>query len=159
MIMRQRYYDSDVPVASEVTNVPIWEVAQKEEHTYSVTYAADQKITENGSSKTVQSAYEVFVYVDDAGNLVITKNPTITSIPVKSGYTPKAVENNGAVDSVTTEEIGSFLTTFFTLYPTATEKELSYYVNSGMLARSMYSRNWSIRSTTETEIRCVPSLR
>jgi hypothetical protein len=123
----------DVPVSSQVTNVQIWEVVQKEEHTCSVTYTVDQKITEKGSSKTVQSAYEVLVYVDDAGNLVLTKNPTITSIPKKSGYKPKVVESDGTVDSVATEEISSFLTTFFTLYPTATEKELSYYVNDGIL--------------------------
>lgn len=124
---------ADVPVSSQVTNVQIWEVAQKEEHACSVTYTVDQKITENGSSKTVQSAYEVLVYVDDAGNLVLTKNPTITSIPKKSGYKPKVVESDGTVDSVATGEISSFLTTFFTLYPTATEKELSYYVNDGIL--------------------------
>jgi hypothetical protein len=124
---------ADVPVSSQVTNVQIWEVAQKDEHICSVTYTVDQKITENGSSKTVQSAYEVLVYVDDAGNLVLTKNPTITSIPKKSGYKPKVVENDGTVDSVATEEISSFLTTFFTLYPSATEKELSYYVNDGIL--------------------------
>ena len=124
---------ADVPVSSQVTNVQIWEVAQKEEHTYSVTYTVDQKITEKGSGKTVQSAYEVLVYVDGSGNLVLTKNPTITSIPKKSGYKPKAVESDGTVDSVATGEISSFLTTFFTLYPTATEKELSYYVNDGIL--------------------------
>lgn len=73
------------------------------------------------------------VYVDDAGNLVLTKNPTITRIPQKSGYTPKAVESDGTMDSVATGEINSFLTTFFTLYPTATEKELSYYVNDDVL--------------------------
>jgi hypothetical protein len=73
---------ADVPVSSEVTNVQIWEVAQKDEHTYSVTYTVDQRITENGSGKTVQSAYEVAVHVDDAENLVITKNPTITRIPL-----------------------------------------------------------------------------
>ena len=95
--------------------------------------ASIEQRTENGNSKTVQSVYEVLVYVDDAGNLVLTKNPTITSIPKKSGYKPKAVESDGTVDSVATGEISSFLTTFFTLYPTATEKELSYYVNDGIL--------------------------
>ena len=124
---------ADVPVSSEVANVQIWEVVQKDERTYSVTYTVDQRITENGSSKTVQSAYEVAVYVDDAGHLVLTKNPAITRIPQKSGYTPKAVESDGTVDSVATGEINSFLTTFFTLYPTATEKELSYYVNDDVL--------------------------
>lgn len=65
------------------------------------------------SSKTVRSVYQVTVYVDSSGNLTIVQNPTITSVPVKSGYTPKAVQSDGTVDSITTEEINEFLTTFF----------------------------------------------
>jgi hypothetical protein len=61
------------------------------------------------------------------------KNPTITSIPVKSNYKQKSKESDGTVDSITTNEINEFLTTFFKLYPTATVKELSYYVNDGIL--------------------------
>ena len=61
------------------------------------------------------------------------KNPTITNIPKKSSYKPKAIESEGTVDSITTNEINEFLTTFFKLYPTATASELSYYVNDGIL--------------------------
>ncbi|AMU85378.1 hypothetical protein Y979_24955 (plasmid) [Escherichia coli str. Sanji] len=46
---------------------------------------------------------------------------------------PKAIESEGTVDSITTNEINEFLTTFFKLYPTATASELSYYVNDGIL--------------------------
>ena len=98
-----------------------------------MTYTVEQRITEGESSKTVRSAYQVTVYVDGSGNLTIIQNPTITSVPVKSGYTPKAVQSDGTVDSITTEEINEFLTTFFKLYPTATAKELTYYVNDGVL--------------------------
>lgn len=59
-------------------------------------------------------------------------NP-ITNIPKKSSYKPKAIESEGTVDSITTNEINEFLTTFFKLYPTATASELSYYVNDGIL--------------------------
>ena len=38
-----------------------------------------------------------------------------------------------ATYSVTANEINDFLTTFFKLYPTATQKELSYYVTDGIL--------------------------
>ena len=38
------------------------------------------------------------------------------------------------MDAVTTEEVTEFLETFFKLYPTATEKELSYYVSGNVLA-------------------------
>lgn len=63
----------------------------------------------------------------------IDGDPTITNIPKKSSYKPKAIESEGTVDSITTNEINEFLTTFFKLYPTATASELSYYVNDGIL--------------------------
>lgn len=77
--------------------------------------------------------YELVLYVDSSGNMVITKNPTICSVPEKSGYEPKAKESDGTVDAATTNEINEFLSTFFKLYLTATAKELSYYVNDGVL--------------------------
>ncbi len=95
--------------------------------------SVDQLITEGENTKTVHSAYIVSVYVDSTGNMVLIKNPTITSIPKKSDYKPKAIESEGTVDSITTNEINEFLTTFFKLYPTATASELSYYVNDGIL--------------------------
>lgn len=123
----------DIPVSSAVNEVQIWSVTQDGENQFKVTYTVDQIITEGENKKTVRSAYEVVVYVDSSGNMVITKNPTICSVPEKSGYEPKAKESDGTVDAVTTNEINEFLTTFFKLYPTATEKELSYYVNDGVL--------------------------
>lgn len=123
----------DIPVSSAVNGVQIWEVKADGENQFDVTYTIDQLITEGESAKTVRSAYEVTVYVDGSSNMVLLKNPTITSVPVKSGYTPKAAESDGTVDAVTTDEINEFLTTFFKLYPTATAKELTYYVNEGVL--------------------------
>ncbi len=123
----------DIPVSSAVNEVQIWSVSQDEENQFKVTYTVDQLITEGENKKTVRSAYEVVVYVDGSGNMVITKNPTICSVSEKSGYKPKAKESDGTVDAATTNEINEFLTTFFKLYPTATAKELSYYVNDGVL--------------------------
>uniref|UniRef100_UPI0022E71244 conjugal transfer protein n=1 Tax=Blautia massiliensis (ex Durand et al. 2017) TaxID=1737424 RepID=UPI0022E71244 len=123
----------DIPVSSALTDFQIWEITEEKEQHYQVTYTVEQHITEGESVKTVRSAYQVTVYVDGSGNLTIIQNPTITSVPVKSGYTPKAVQSDGTVDSITTEEINEFLTTFFKLYPTATAKELTYYVNEGVL--------------------------
>jgi hypothetical protein len=51
----------------------------------------------------------------------------------KASYEPKTKESDGTLDAATTNEINEFLTTFFKLYPTATAKELSYYVNDGVL--------------------------
>lgn len=123
----------DIPVSSSLQNFQIWSVRNTGNHTFDVTYSVEQLITEGESKKNVQSSYFVSVYVDSAGNMVIIKNPTITSIPAKSSYQPKMIESDGTVDSVTTNEINDFLTTFFKLYPTATQKELSYYVTDGIL--------------------------
>jgi len=75
----------------------------------------------------------VVVHVDGDGNMVITQNPIISSIPTKSGYEPKVKESDGTVDAATTEEVTEFLETFFKLYPTVTEKELAYYVSENVL--------------------------
>lgn len=123
----------DIPVSSSLQNFQIWSVKNTGNHTFDVTYSVEQLITEGESKKNVQSAYFVSVYVDSDENMVIIKNPTITSIPSKSSYQPKIIENDGTVDSVTANEINDFLTTFFKLYPTATQKELSYYVTDGIL--------------------------
>ena len=95
----------DIPVSSALTDFQIWEITEEKEQHYQVTYTVEQRITEGESSKTVRSAYQVTVYVDGSGNLTIIQNPTITSVPVKSDYTPKAVQSDGTVDSITTEEI------------------------------------------------------
>ncbi len=122
----------DIPVSSALTDFQIWEITEEKEQHYQVTYTVEQRITEGESSKTVRSAYQVTVYVD-----VLEPDdypePNHYQRSVKSGYTPKAVQSDGTVDSITTEEINEFLTTFFKLYPTATAKELTYYVNEGVL--------------------------
>jgi len=100
---------------------------------FTVAYSADQTITEGETSIGYISAYMVVVHVDGSGNIVITQNPTISSTPTKSSYEPKAKESDGTVDTATTEEVTEFLETFFKLYPTATEKELAYYVSSNVL--------------------------
>lgn len=123
----------DIPVSSSLRDIQIWTVEPAGDNAFDVTYSVDQLITEGENKKTVQSAYEVTVYVDEADNMVLIKNPTITSIPSKSNYKPKALESDGTVDSIMTSEINEFLTTFFKLYPTSTTSELSYYVNDGIL--------------------------
>ena len=46
----------------------------------------------------------------------------------KSDYEPKTPEADASVDADTVNDATAFLETFFKLYPTATEKELAYYV-------------------------------
>ncbi len=57
--------------------------------------------------------------------MVLIKNPTITSIPKKSDYKPKAIESEGTVDSITNNEINEFFNDVFAFYPTKTASELS----------------------------------
>ncbi|MDO0919940.1 MULTISPECIES: conjugal transfer protein [unclassified Enterococcus] len=124
---------SDIPTSAMVQRVQIWSVTQSEDNEYDVLFSVDQQITENKKKATITSTYSVQVRMDKYGNLVITKNPTMDSQPKKSTYQPKPLENDGTVDANLTTEITSFLETFFKLYPTATKKELAYYVNNDAL--------------------------
>ena len=124
---------SDIPTSSIVNSFQVWSVTQNNENVYDVLFSVGQQITEGENKKNIISTYTVTVYVDEAGNMVIIKNPTINSKPQKSNYEPVLSDSDGTVDAVTTEEINSFQDTFFKLYPTATEKELSYYVSNQAL--------------------------
>ena len=124
---------SDVPVSSKVEDVQIWSVEEIGDKVYKIVYSVSQNVINGEESSVITSVYEVSVYVDDAGDMVIIQSPTITGKPQKSGYVPKAAEPNGTVSAQESTEITEFLTTFFTLYPAATEQELSYYVSDGVL--------------------------
>ena len=52
---------------------------------------------------------------------------------VLSRYEPKTPEVDASVDADTVNDATAFLETFFKLYPTATEKELAYYVSGNVL--------------------------
>ncbi|RHS07508.1 conjugal transfer protein [Coprobacillus sp. AF13-4LB] len=123
----------DIPTCSTVTDVKIWDIEQAGTDDFTVVYSVDQTVTEGETSIGYTSAYMVVVHVDGDGNMVITQNPTISSTPTKSSYEPKAKESDGTVDAATTEEVTEFLETFFKLYPTATKKELAYYVAGNVL--------------------------
>ena len=124
---------SDVPVSSKVEDVQIWSVEEIGDKVYKIVYSVSQNVINGEESSVITSVYEVSVYVDDAGDMVIIQSPTITGKPQKSGYVPETAETDGTVSAEETTEITEFLTTFFTLYPTATEQELSYYVSGGAL--------------------------
>ncbi len=111
-------------------DVQIWSVAQRgSENDFAVVFTVAQTISDGKKKDTVFSVYKTMVHKDDNGDMVITQAPTITGKPAKSAYTPKAAESDGTVSAAESEDITDFLITFFTLYPTATEKELSYYVS------------------------------
>lgn len=124
---------SDVPTASTVQDVQIWSVEEIGGKVYKIVYSVSQNVINGEESSVITSVYEVSMYVDDTGDMVIIQSPTITGKPQKSGYVPKAAEPNGTVSAQESTEITEFLTTFFTLYPAATEQELSYYVSDSVL--------------------------
>ena len=124
---------SDVPTASTVQDVQIWSVEEIGDKVYKIVYSVSQNVINGEESSVITSVYEVSMYVDDTGDMVIIQSPTITGKPQKSGYVPKAAEPNGTVSAQESTEITEFLTTFFTLYPAATQQELSYYVSDGVL--------------------------
>ncbi|MCO7128210.1 conjugal transfer protein [Sporolactobacillus shoreicorticis] len=123
----------DIPTSSKINDVQIWKVQRISPHEYAVAFSVEQLIAEGKTKKPVNASYEVTVYVDETGNMVIIKNPTICGIPTKSTYEPKAINSDSTVDEATTGEINTFLTTFFKLYPTANQEELSYYVKDNVL--------------------------
>ena len=124
---------SDVPVSSKVEDVQIWSVEEIGDKVYKIVYSVSQNVINGEESSVITSVYEVSVYVDDAGDMVIIQSPTVTGKSQKSDYVPKAAEPDGTVSAQESTEITEFLTTFFTLYPAATEQELSYYVSGGAL--------------------------
>lgn len=124
---------TDIPTNSKVEAMQFWNIQQVDDTNFEVLFSVKQLISEKEKKQTIDSVYTLTVYVDKANNMVITKNPTISSKPTKATYEPKKLENNGTVDAKITEEINSFLETFFMLSPMANEKELSYYVSENTL--------------------------
>nr|WP_219721648.1 conjugal transfer protein [Dolosicoccus paucivorans] len=123
----------DIPTSSSVSGVDIWSVSPESDNTYAVVYSVDQNITEDEDRQRIRSTYRILLHQDNVGNLVVIQSPTMWNIPNKSDYEPEQPESNGTVDSDTIQEVTEFLETFFTFYPTATEKELAYYVKNNAL--------------------------
>ena len=124
---------ADIPTSSSVSDINIWSVSQEDDNSYAVVYTVEQKIIEDQNSEKVHSTYRILIHQDNIGNLVITQSPTLWNTPKKSYYEPEQPESDGTVDSDTAQEVTEFLETFFTFYPTATDKELAYYVKDQAL--------------------------
>ena len=98
-----------------------------------ITYEVDQQIKEGEQTTTVKATYTVKVHVDADRDMVIIQNPTLAPAIEKSDYEPKTPEADASVDADTVNDATAFLETFFKLYPTATAKELAYYVFGNVL--------------------------
>ncbi|MBF2528407.1 conjugal transfer protein [Listeria seeligeri] len=121
---------SDIPTASTAERIQFWSIEKQKKGEYNVLFSVEQKLTENKKSKSITSIYKTTVYIEQSGEMVIIQNPTVTSKPTKSNYEPKIFENDSTIDAQISEEVTTFLETFFKLYPKASKKELAYYVNN-----------------------------
>ncbi|WP_447513986.1 conjugal transfer protein [Clostridioides difficile] len=124
---------TDIPTSSTVSDVLIWNVEQSGNDEYEVLYEVVQSIKEGDQTRSVRSSYMVTVHVDTKGNMIIVQNPTLAPMMETSDYEPKTVENDIQVDADTVSDATAFLETFFKLYPTATDKELAYYVEENVM--------------------------
>lgn len=124
---------TDIPTSSTVSDVLIWNVEQSGNDEYEVLYEVVQSIKEGDQTRSVRSSYMVTVHVDTEGNMIIVQNPTLAPMMETSDYEPKTVENDSQVDADTVSDATAFLETFFKLYPTATDKELAYYVEENVM--------------------------
>ena len=124
---------TDIPTSVTVTNVLVWNVEQSGMNDFTVAYEVDQQVKEGEQTSNVKATYTVKVHVDADGDMVIVQNPTLAPAIEKSDYEPKTPEADTSVDADTVNDATAFLETFFKLYPTATEKELAYYVSGNVL--------------------------
>lgn len=123
----------DIPTSSSVQYVEISSIKSYDSNKFKVVFTVDQTISNGSNNSDLVSAYEVNVYEDSSGNMIIIKNPTITNMPGKAYYNNPQVESDGSVDSNTSDDVQQFLNTFFKLYPGAGNQELSYYVRNNIL--------------------------
>ncbi|HBA0411525.1 TPA: conjugal transfer protein [Enterococcus faecium] len=132
LALSQDMVRADIPTSSEVQSVKILDV-EKSSDNFVVSFLVDQKITEGKQSQQVSSAYRVTIFEDENGNHIVISLPTMVGKPEKAQYEGKQLESDSEIDAKTTEEITGFLETFFKLYPTASEKELEYYVENDVM--------------------------
>ncbi|SFV44149.1 conjugal transfer protein [Mammaliicoccus sciuri] len=132
LTLSQDMVRADIPTSSEVQSVKILDVEKNSEE-FTVSFLVEQKIMERKKAQAISSAYRVTIFEDENGNHVITSLPTMIAKPDKAKYETKQVESDSEIDAKTTEEITEFLETFYKLYPTASEKELEYYVESNVI--------------------------
>ncbi|HCS93764.1 conjugal transfer protein [Enterococcus entomosocium] len=132
LTLSQDMVRADIPTSSEVQSVKILDVEKSSEE-FVVSFLVNQKITEEKKTQQASSAYRVTIFEDEKENHIVTSLPTMIGKPEKAEHEVRQVESDSKIDAKTTEEITEFLETFFKLYPTASEKELEYYVENDVM--------------------------
>ena len=80
---------SDVPTASTVQDVQIWSVEEIGDKVYENCLFRVANVINGEESSVITSVYEVSMYVDDTGDMVIIQSPTITESPKSPATFPK----------------------------------------------------------------------
>jgi len=84
------------------------------------------------SEESVLSFFQTTIHMDEDGNMVIIRSPTITHGVERSNFTPQ-IPTSGISDIEIRAEALTFLEGFFALYPTATESTLASFVRDDAL--------------------------
>lgn len=117
---------ANVQTKSAVTNVEIWNIEDLGGNQYRVLLTVYEVV----GDKKQEMSYTLTVYRSKtADSFVVSKNFTVAPKPGKAEFAPEKVTTSTVVDPKEREKITEFLTTFYTIYPTISEKELVYYVN------------------------------
>lgn len=124
---------NNTPTSSSVQDIQIWNIEDESQNIFEVTFSVLQQITESDNKRTINGSYKLSIYVDEKKNLIIIKNPTLTTLPTSSSYQPTPVDADHSLNGDIRQEIDEFLATFFTLYPSASQSEISYYVENNVL--------------------------
>lgn len=123
---------ADIPTSSEVESVKILDVEKKSDE-FTISFSISQRIVEGKRNQMINTVYRVRAYKDKNGGYIITSLPTMIRKQSKAKYEEKHLESDSTIDVKRVEEMTGFLETFFTLYPTASEKELRYYIDHDVL--------------------------
>jgi hypothetical protein len=129
LALSQDMVRADIPTSSEVQSIKILDV-EKHSEEFIVSFLVEQQITEGKKTQSISSAYRVTIFEDENGSHIVTSLPTMIAKPEKAKYESKQIGIESDIDAKTTEEVTDFLETFFKLYPSASEKELEYYVEN-----------------------------
>lgn len=111
----------------------VWAVEETGKDTALITLRVIHNLTQAGNAKKQAGSYEKYFVVPvktDGESFVVYKIPYFTASPGQPEITAETdVEEQGQVNnSELKENITSYLNTFFKVYTTGTQEELSYYV-------------------------------
>ncbi|NTL99136.1 conjugal transfer protein [Enterococcus faecium] len=132
--INQEMIRSDIPTKAIVSDIQIWEVEAINESDYRVTYSVKQLIEDDSGDtkehREVFSTFSVTVRMNRKNQLTLLTNPVMAAPPSKLEVKNDPLQDDSTIKQETKEEIKTFLTTFFTAYPSASETELLYYIEN-----------------------------